>query len=320
MNPERHSRGLRNDSTQEAPEASSPLPVYLIHYRAPDWLQSAIEAVLSSDIPVAVTVVDNSETGSWDIARLPSHVRVLKTGANVGYSGAANVALKDWLETPQGEWVIIGAHDMHPEPVALRKMLEAATQAPMFGVLGPGTTEFVTASGERARYHNGLHIGTTNGIEHRTVTSGTCLMLRRACALAVDGFDETFGSYREDDEFCLRARSLGWEIGRVPEAIVVGLGTAHEGRDELARRNDVLLALRARGRPTALKVLVVSYIGVVASVPIAAYRALRRRSAVAALRSRVRGARVGTRILWRSVLAPSTVARRGLSSRFDHSS
>ncbi|MGH9228130.1 MAG: glycosyltransferase family 2 protein [Acidimicrobiales bacterium] len=217
------------------------LPVYLVHHDAPDWVRSSVASILRSDTPVAVTVVDN---GPPQDLGLPAEVRVLATGRNTGYAGAANAAITDWL-SGDAAYAVVGAHDLHVEPDTLRALVDAAESEPRAGVVAP--TLSTNAVGQA--------VGTQGALDLRAWVSGTCLLLRRSCIEAVGGFDELFGSYGEDDELCWRVRRAGWLVARVPGATGHGLGSgAGRRRRRLQYRNFVLLAYRTRGLRGALRI------------------------------------------------------------------
>jgi GT2 family glycosyltransferase len=113
------------------------LPVYVIHWNAPEWCASACSSIRRSSVAVALTVIDNASPQRFT----SSETRVLVERANLGYSGAANVALREWLAGP-AEWCVIAAHDLHVEPDTFAQMLNAAT--PEVGVLGPQFPDGVT--------------------------------------------------------------------------------------------------------------------------------------------------------------------------------
>jgi GT2 family glycosyltransferase len=221
------------------------LPVYLIHWNAPEWVAEACKSIQHSDIPVSLTVVDNGPRAATARLALPPNVRLLQSGGNLGFAGGANVALRDWLEG-SCRWCLIGAHDLQTSPSDLRLMVEAGDRAPSFGILGPGTT---------TDYYAGHYLGWTAGIQERTVMNGTCLLLRRECILDVGLFDPQFGSYGEDDELCFRARSRGWKVGRVPGTGAHGLGSAADNRTALRMRNLVMLAIKTSGRRAGVRML-----------------------------------------------------------------
>jgi len=276
-----------------------PLPVYLIHWNAPDWVRSATDSILSSDIPVSVSVVDNGPPEATAALRLSERVRVLPTGGNLGYAGGANVALRDWLDGPS-DWCVVGAHDLHVQPSDLRKLVEAGKRAPSFGILGPGTTEH----GGRP-YWSGRYLGESGGIEKRTAMSGTCLLLRRQCIRDIGLFDTQFESYCEDDELCARARRSGWSVGRVPGTYSHGIGNQAGDRNYRIAKNRVLLAMKSSGSKTAgLKVLLFYARSIVSSstkLVLGRGNQLEHRQTIS---DRWYGIRHGAPLLWKRMQSP----------------
>jgi GT2 family glycosyltransferase len=230
-----------------------PLPVYLIHYDQPEWCASATASVKGSQgVQPRLTVVDNGERRSPGRLEslLPGGTRLLRTGKNLGFSGGANRALDDWLANRgEGELCVIGSHDLHLEPNALRVMVDAAHSNPGFGILGPGIQGPLAASG-------GVWEGSTArllppesapGVVERDWVSGTCLLLRYECVRRVGRFDERFGSYVEDVDYCLRARDAGFKVGTVGRASAWGLGSASGLAAALTEANSIRLVFKRSG-------------------------------------------------------------------------
>jgi GT2 family glycosyltransferase len=55
---------------------------------------------------------------------------------------------------------------------------------------------------------------------------GACLLARRRCFEALDGFDERFWLYGEEADLCYRAAGHGWKVRHVPEATAWHVGGA----------------------------------------------------------------------------------------------
>ena len=233
------------------------LPVYLIHWNAPEWCGSAAHSLLASEgVDVDLTVVDNGQSGGPALDDLlPDRVRVLPTPFNVGYAGAANIGLSDWLShSPASDFCVVGSHDLHVEPTTLARLVDDAMLNPRCGILGPTLIGPHRSSGG---FWNGRHayqVSPPDG--HQLLTRdwirGTCLLLRRACVEQIGGFDESFGSYVEDVDLGLRANRQGWSVIVDPDARAWGLGTATN--DWIARiaTNTVRLAYKNRGVVGAL--------------------------------------------------------------------
>jgi GT2 family glycosyltransferase len=211
-------------------EAAPTLPVYLIHWHAPDWICSAVASVRNSEgITPVVTVINNG--GS-----VPERAgtRVVEMGRNAGYASAANCALR-LFATTESAFCVVGAHDLHVEPDTLAKLLRAAIAHEELGIVGPMLRE------------HGSALRSWEGVTERDWVSGTCLLIRRSFIEQVGGFDERFGSYTEDVDLCERARNSGWRVGTVDGAIAMGLGSRDPRRAEmLMHANHALLDAKYR--------------------------------------------------------------------------
>jgi GT2 family glycosyltransferase len=207
------------------------LPVYVIHYNAPEWCRETVESLKRSDVPVSVTVVSNGgDTSGID-------ARVLELGDNRGYAGAANVAIDDSGDSP---FLLVTSHDVTVEPDTVRRLLEAAHTHPTAGILGAS----VGGGGK-------VELGRDGGVRWLHWTSGTCLLLRKECLKQIGTFDERFHSYVEDADIGHRVVDAGWKVGKVGNARAVERGSS--AGSSFARRqtyaNASLLAYKRGGWP-----------------------------------------------------------------------
>lgn len=228
------------------------LPVYLVHWDAPDWCASAAGSLLDSrGVVVALTVVDNGQRGGPLLVEcLPAAVRVIPMGSNAGYSGGANAALEDWRRRfPGSEYCVIGSHDLHVAPDALARLLTVAKERPDCGILGPGLSGPKGVAG--GRWSSGraelLPLEGAPDLVECDWASGTCLFLRRACIEAIGTFDERLGSYGEDVDLGLRAGDDGWKVLVVTSAEAHGLGSSSATAVQLSAANTVLLNAKRGG-------------------------------------------------------------------------
>ena len=233
---------MAEDPCRRSRQRLEVLPVYLIHYGAPEWCARAVASLLTSEgVTIEVTVVDNG--GGGELERLlPPEVRVIHTGRNLGFAGGANLAIDDWRSRyANGEWLLVGSHDLHVQPGALKMLVDVASESERndVGIYAP----FVEGREHRIPRASGAEVVEVEW------ASGTCLMLRRACLDDVVGFDERFGSYGEDMELCRRASRHGWSTAVVLASRAHGLGTAHPmEQHRLSAVNTVLWGYIERGR------------------------------------------------------------------------
>lgn len=236
-------------------EDSDAIPVFLVHFDAPDWCRSAVMSLRRSrGADLEIVVIDN---GGEPLGPLPCEV--VRMSNNLGYAGGANVALQTWrTRFPRAPFAVIGSHDLHVDPHSLCRLLEAMASDQQLGVAGPVLVESPRSTGGEWRrfrrtqsFDASITLATTP--VERSWLSGTCLMLRRDCVDAVGTFDEAFGSYMEDVDYCLRARDAGWKVAVVPGATAHGLGSSSSRSFELIARNRVRLLVKREGRSGALR-------------------------------------------------------------------
>lgn len=201
-----------------------PLPVYLIHWDAPDWLESAAPTITAAGGDLVI--IHNG-------GRRPSvDARIIDHPKNGGYTAGANVALRDWLTTDE-PWCVIGSHDLHVDSDTFTRMLDLAATLDRPGVIGPTLT--------------GPNVADTDGW-----LSGSCLMLSRRCVETVGLFDERFSSYCEDVDYCYRATDAGFDVALSDaRARTLGSRSAHARR--LIFTNQVLLTRKRHGWPAGAR-------------------------------------------------------------------
>lgn len=201
--------------------------VYLIHYQQVEWCLSAAQSVMSSDIPIRLTVVNNSPECGDELERgLPAGTEIVETRSNLGYTGGANVALGLWM-VHADEFAVIASHDLHVAPSTFRTLRICAEAHPNLGVLGPQLNRADSALAPAC-----ADSATNTAVDEVSWLSGTCLLLRRACIEEIGGFDEALGSYSEDVDICWRAAAAGWMVARSKAAVASGRGSgAPEARD-----------------------------------------------------------------------------------------
>ncbi len=236
-------------------QEASVLPVYLIHWNAPEWLASSVRSVLGSQgVSVRLIVIDNGqEQGSNLRDLLPSDIEIVPTERNMGFAGGSNLALAHWASHfPECPFAVVGSHDLHVFPDTFWILVNATLEHPVYGVIAPFTldvTQDNTASPLlEGREHNGPH----SAPEDKEWVPGFCMLLRASCVNEIGVFDERFGSYVEDVDLCYRARRHGWKVGVVPSALSWSLGRISPHAWEMIEANWVLLMLKHEGLLAAM--------------------------------------------------------------------
>jgi GT2 family glycosyltransferase len=170
--------------------------------------------------------------------------------------------------------------------------VDAADEHPDYGIIGPVLLSPRSTAGGRWLPPNAIEIpfGSETGFLEREWASGACMLLRRECVRQTGKFDERFGSYIDDVDYCLRARDHGWRIGVNADAVTWGLGTISPRAREMVEVNSVRLVVKRSGFRGLSSIVAPLLVLIVrnATAAIAPWRsAARRQSSRAFLRQRV---------------------------------
>lgn len=169
--------------------------------------------------------------------------RIEDQGA-AGPCRARNAALRA-AQTP---WVFLLDDDAFPAAGCLDSLLALAQADPDAAIVSPRILraenhELIHYDGGRAHFLAELCLenawlpvsAATAPSSHPTAAASTALLVHRERALRAGLFDEELVFFREDLEFSLRVRALGWTIRHCPAALVLH-GRQDGSRGELHRR------------------------------------------------------------------------------------
>lgn len=175
-----------------------------------------------------VLVVDNgSEDASQ--ARIEAArpgLKVIQTGANLGYAGGNNVGIRHAIDRG-ADYIWVLNNDTLVEPETLATLIDAVRSEDRIGVLGAAVMERtgegareVDMSAYRWQGERIAYVFCSDSAEspgHRVhpadVVTGTSLLLDAVMLQQIGSFDERFFHYYEDVELCERARRAGWAVG-----------------------------------------------------------------------------------------------------------
>ncbi len=195
-----------------------------------------------------IVVVDNGSTDE-SLSRLsaalhPPWERLIPVGANLGFTGGANVGLRLALEEG-APYALLLNNDATVAPDCLATLLDAAEQQPEAGFLGPR----ILWDAERGRiWSAGIsvtwrqaafvdHRDEPDGERHATRRivdglSGCALLVRRSVLERVGLLDERYYAYYEDLDLCLRGARAGFTSLYVGDAVAYHAGSATANRGD----------------------------------------------------------------------------------------
>jgi GT2 family glycosyltransferase len=203
-----------------------------------DCVDALLELSYENRSPI---VVDNGSTDGSAAALRDRYrgLHVLETGANLGFAGGMNAALRLLCrEEPDYVWLL--NNDTRPAPDALGALVALAEREPDLGAIGSvlvagDETDAVQAwGGGRVSFWSGLphHHRKPVSREHVHYLVGASLFLRWPAVRDVGFLDERFFLYWEDTDLCFRLRAAGWKL-----AVAEGSVVRHRGYGSLEFRS-----------------------------------------------------------------------------------
>lgn len=221
------------------------LSIVIVSWNTRDLLAACLTAVYAEppDCSFEVWVVDNaSADGSAEMVRQRfPQVCLLETGANLGFAGANNLAIRQ----SEGTYVLLLNPDTEVRPYALTALVKFMDEHPEAGGAGsrllnadgtlqPSCHPLPTLSRELWRL---FHLDTlyTFGVykmhswdvetpQRVDIVQGASFILRRAILERVGLLDDSYFMYSEEVDLCYRIHQAGWRLFWVPQSPVVHHG------------------------------------------------------------------------------------------------
>lgn len=223
------------------------LSIIIVNWNTRDLLRNCLRsiAVGSEHYQVETIVVDNNSTdGSREMvaADFPV-VKLLNSGANVGFAKANNLGLR-YAHAPL---ILFLNPDTELRDQSLSRMIRFMSATPTVGALGckvrdlsgevqqlglqwfaSPLTELLRCmaiserTGSRLPWALPYHDPETSGYVKKLY--GACLLVRRSVLDEVGAFDERFFMYCEDADLCCRIGRTGWRLFYLADAEILHLG------------------------------------------------------------------------------------------------
>ncbi|WP_448627015.1 glycosyltransferase family 2 protein [Geodermatophilus sp. URMC 64] len=244
----------------DAANQSRPLRVVAVTYSPGPALEGFVRSLASATTrPVEVVLADNGSTdGAPERAAAEHpHVRLLRTGGNIGYGAAVNAGLAGLTDG----YALVANPDVQFEPGSVDELLAVAARWPRAATVGPAIR---TPEGElypSARDLPRLSTGAGHALlgwawpanpwtaryrREREAPrerpagwlSGSCFLVDVAAFWSVGGFDPGYFMYFEDVDLAERLGRAGYLHVYAPSALVVHEG-GHSTRREPHRMQRV---------------------------------------------------------------------------------
>lgn len=227
------------------------LSVIAVNYNSSALLKECLSSLISAaeGIPVEFIVIDSGskEADADNLRTLErDNVRVIFSRETLSYSAAVNRGVKN----TEGDFILITNPDVLYMPGSIRNMLNALSELPQCGAVGPRTwwdekmtfllpfSELITPGSiikaelmrksvilreiiMRRWIRKALKYWLSKKPLKQEMLSGACIMTSRNIFNIIGGFDETFPLYFEDTDWCLRVREAGYRLYMTPDAGII---------------------------------------------------------------------------------------------------
>ena len=227
------------------------LSIVIVTWNIKKYIEECLTSLAEADknLSTEIIVVDNASTdGTAELIRAQfPHVRLIETGANLGFARGNNVGIK--LAT--GRYVCLINPDVNVPPDCLSKMYRYMEEEPAVGLLGPkmlGPSGEVRRSGMRfpTIWNSFLRALALDSFFKETgifggwlmtdfqfdrtrdidVLNGWFWMARREALDQVGLLDERFFMYGDDLDWSMRFHLAGWRVVFYSEAEALHYGGA----------------------------------------------------------------------------------------------
>ncbi len=216
----------------------------VLHWGDPSTTKACLRS-LAKNKRVDILVVNN--TGK----PLGLTCREIVNDNNLGFSGGMNLGMNHSIKNGYARTLVLN-NDTLADPDLVPRLSEAldtnsrlAAVAPTITYLndpekiwfGGGKTSKLSAKSPHSRLGEDVAcLPIDKTVEIVDFITGCCVLFDNRALEQVGLFDEDYFLYWEDDDWCARAKSKGWELGHLPLALLrheVSLGTGTASPDYL---------------------------------------------------------------------------------------
>ena len=230
------------------------IAIIIVHYNTDEDTTECLKSLSKATIDgwdQKIYVVDN---GSKDRFELPydldlkgKDVEIIRSEANLGFSGGNNLGITYALEHYQPDYVLLLNSDTLVQPSFLSKLYQTAQDNFDIGLLNPmvyfakqyefhkdsyqpeDLGKIIWYAGGSIDWDNvvGFHRGVDeidrghfkNQLESEFAT-GCCVLIKREVLETIGLLDESLFLYWEDVDYSLRARAAGYQVSLVPHSVI----------------------------------------------------------------------------------------------------
>jgi len=208
------------------------LSIIIVNYQSEKYLAKCLSSIQEKVLNMEdeIIVVNNSHLE----AELPSEIKSINPGKNIGFGAACNLGVKD----AQGEILCF----LNPDTEIISENIYELTQEFNNASIGIVGSKLVDEKNNTQEWIAGQEVTILstllNNLGHKrdkkiwesavpvecAWVSGAAMFIRKNIFQKLGGFDEKFFMYFEDIDLCRRARQLGYRVLYFPEFAIKHFG------------------------------------------------------------------------------------------------
>jgi GT2 family glycosyltransferase len=200
----------------------------VVTFNGDQWIEACLASLAEAGIRNIIVVDNASSDATARIASLHySRPHVESMSQNLGFGAGNNLGIQLALERG-AKWTLLVNQDLVLHSDAARRLYEAASKSPGYGILSAFQFTYDGLSIDpaffgyvpREYYSDLVRQEPIRTVYECDFMPAACVLVSKDLWLIVGGFDPLFFMYGEDDDLCNRARKAGFHAGVVPRALV----------------------------------------------------------------------------------------------------
>ena len=229
-------------NTDKQVEMQKELSIIYVNYNTADQVMTSVESVRrhTKGIDYEIIVADNNSKNDENLQKLidDETIKIVKLDDNYGFGKANNAGVKECT----GEYIFLLNPDTICHDNSIKKLLDCLKADQTIGVISPNLI-----NSESKPTHSFRRVGdgiltelnfALFGLPYKILygsdfefnhsdkqlevaySCGAAMMMKKDIFEKVDGFDDTFFMYYEDQDLCNRIKKTGLRIVNEPKAII----------------------------------------------------------------------------------------------------
>lgn len=203
-------------------------------YNSRKFIEKCVSSILNAGFSGEIIVVDNNSKDDtvFFVKNNFPQIKIVETDKNLGFSGAINIGAKK----AQNPYFIFLNPDAIPLKNSLKELDDFIKKENNFGVIG---FNILKKDGIHEKFSFGKKTSFSQILRNKFFkkedalpflptkvdwVSGAAMVVPKKVFEKIGGFDEIFFMYFEDQDFCLRVKSLGYHIYFLPNVKIVHFG------------------------------------------------------------------------------------------------